>query len=104
MVIVMIMVLVWGILAITSGIGVLSRRQWARILALVVSGISAAAGLSVLIDAFGVLNAGPGIGQARGSGLMGFLLINFFLAAILIGYCVWCYLVLLNARNSSEFR
>ncbi len=33
---------------------------------------------------------------------MGFL-INLLIAAILIAYCVWSYVVLLNGRNGSEF-
>jgi hypothetical protein len=102
MVIATLLLLLWGTLALISGIGVLNRRQWARIMVLVLSGIGAAAGLLFLVGAFGALGAGVDAAGNRGPGFMGFL-INLFLAAILIGYCVWSYVVLLNGRNGAEF-
>jgi hypothetical protein len=101
MVIATMLLLLWGTLALISGIGVLNRRQWARIMVLVLSGIGAAAGLLFLVGAFGALSAVDAVGN-RGAGFMGFM-INLLIAAILIGYCVWSYVVLLNGRNGAEF-
>ena len=97
------LILLWGTLTLVSGIGVLNRRQWARVMVLVLSGIGAAVGLLYLFLAFGSLSAGVDAAGNRGANVMGFLFF-LLLAAILIGYCVWSYVVLLNARYGSEFR
>ncbi len=49
------LLLLWGALALISGIGILNRRQWVRIMVLVLSGIGAAVGLLFLVGAFGAL-------------------------------------------------
>jgi hypothetical protein len=102
-VIMTLVVLLWGALMISSGVGVLNRRSWARVMVLVLTGIGAAFGLLCLIAAFGALSVGANVQGAGGAGFMGFL-IYFLIAAILIGYCVLSYIVLLNSRNASEFR
>lgn len=101
MVIVTLIILAWGAMAISAGVGILNRRNWARITMLVVGALGAVAGLIFLLGAIGSLS-GPDIPGAGGARMMGFL-INFLIAAILIGYCVWAYVVLLNSRNAAEF-
>lgn len=96
------LILLWGTLALVSGVGVLNRRQWARIMVLILSGIGAAAGLLFLVGAIGILGAGPNVPGDHGALLMG-VFVYLLLAAVLIGYCVWSYVVLLNSRNGAEF-
>lgn len=93
------MVVLWGILAVTSGIGVLNRKQWARILLLILSALGAAVGMLIILGAVNELNAGANNPET----MMG-VFIWFALAAALIGFAIWAYVVLLSSRNSSEFR
>ncbi len=94
-------VLLWGALAITSGIGVLNRHNWGRVMTLILSGIAAAVGVFCLIGAVGVLAVG---GNGQGAPDDVFLsMIYVFLAALLISYCIMAYVVLLNSRNRLEF-
>lgn len=94
------LVVLWGILAITSGIGVLNRKQWARILILILSGIGAATGLLIIVGAISAINGGANNNPET---IMG-IFIYFAVATVLIAYCIWAYVVLLSSRNSSEFR
>jgi hypothetical protein len=72
---------------ILAGVGVVKRRQWGRILTLVMGAIL---GLLGLINLFAGLRAGVNFGSLIGS-------------LILVGYAVLAYVVLLNSQNAAEF-
>jgi hypothetical protein len=100
--VVTILILLWGALAMVAGIGVINRKQWGRILNLIVTGIGAAAGLLSLVGAIVALSAAADAGPGRGPVMMGSML-NFLVAFVLIGYCIQSYIVLLGSRGASEF-
>ncbi len=75
-----------GGLYIFAGMGVLHRKQYGRIITLI---LGALAGLSAIM-------ALTGIGRNPAGSIMQ-LLING-------GYCVFVYVVLLNSQNAAEFR
>lgn len=77
---------VFALPLILAGVGVVKRRQWGRILTLVMGAIL---GLLGLISLFFSLKGGVG------AGIVGDL--------ILVGYGVLAYVVLLNAKNAAEF-
>ena len=81
-----VVILVWGAAAITDGVGVLKRRSWGRLLALVLAGVSAVLALIYLVLAF------------MGGGAMAF--IN---AALFVGYAVWVFIVMTKPSVVREF-
>jgi hypothetical protein len=107
--VVIIAIIAWGTGAIIAGIGVVNRRQWGRILTLVLGGFSALVGLLYLIAAIQVLatpmpppafGGPPGAGGAKAVTF----LVTLLLALVFIGYTIWTYIVLLNSRYAAEFR
>ncbi|MCI0376118.1 MAG: hypothetical protein L0215_00785 [Gemmataceae bacterium] len=95
-------VLVWGSLAITASIGVLNRSSWGRIMTLIVAGFGGGASILFLIGSFVALSrpVPMGFGNPR---VLDFF-INFLIFALLLTYCVWAFVALLNRRNAEEFR
>lgn len=81
-----IIIILIAALYIIAGIGVLNRKNYGRIITLILG----------VLAGVGALLAIPGLGQAPGSALMQILLNG--------GYCVLVFVVLLNARNAAEFR
>jgi hypothetical protein len=75
-----------AVLQILAGVGVLNRRQWGRIITLVLGAI---AGIFALLSLLS-------IGANPLNALLGVLIYG--------GYCVFVYIVLLNAQNAAEFR
>jgi hypothetical protein len=76
----------WGIMAIPyiiTGVGVLKRRQWGRIMAFIMGGFAAIGGL---------IN------------LLGMNIVSILLALVLIGYCVASYVILFNHKFAAEFK
>ncbi|MCI0637770.1 MAG: hypothetical protein L0Y72_28480 [Gemmataceae bacterium] len=102
MIIFTLIVLVWGSMAITASVGVLNRSNWGRIMTLIVSGFGGVASILFLIGAFVELSrpAAFGMGNPR---VLGFF-INFLIFALLLTYCIWAFVALLNRRNAEEFR
>jgi drug/metabolite transporter (DMT)-like permease len=80
----------------------MNRRNWARILTLILGGFGAIAGLIFLFIA-GALWFVPTPGPDAGIMILAYLL-YLFLGLLFTGYCLWTYLILLNARYSAEFR
>lgn len=74
-------VVLWGVLAIVAGVGVIKRQQWGRILTLIL------AGLAAVIAVLSLLNGVRGI---VGLALYG-------------GYATTCFVTLLNRDNAAEF-
>jgi hypothetical protein len=72
--------LLLGIPSIVAGIGVLNRRQWGRILTLVLGALS---GLSALVNLGGL---------------------HVTQALVPAAYCAFVYIILLNQRYAAEFR
>jgi hypothetical protein len=99
--VILLFILLWGIGAIVAGVGVINRRQWGRVLALVLGGIAAVAGLLSLFAAVMVM-ATPALGPFDDIRVMIFM-IYLLLAMVFLGYCIWTYVVLLNSRYSAEF-
>jgi hypothetical protein len=101
--IIVLLVFLWGALAIAGGVGVLSRKQSGRVLILLVSGVSAAVGILCLVLSFAALSDRGNMAAGEEEAAMGFL-VFVVLAIVLITYCIWSYVVLLNGQNASEFR
>jgi hypothetical protein len=95
-------ILFWGVGAIASGIGMLNRRRWARVLTLILGGFGAVAGLILLFVAAAVCFA-PAFGPQAGFMIVIYLL-YLFLGLLFLGYCLWTYLILLSSRYAVEFR
>jgi len=70
--------LILSIPTIVAGVGVLKRRQWGRVLTLILGGLSGLIGLSLLI-------------RMQAGGLLQ------------LAYCVFVYVVLLNSKYAAEF-
>jgi hypothetical protein len=81
-----VLTLLWGGLAIAGGVGLIKRRNWGRILTLVLGGIA------------GVLAILSLIGTFQGGGVAS--LVNVLIYA---GYAVFAFVVLLNPQNAREF-
>jgi len=94
-----------GLSALASGIGLLSRRAWARVLTLIVAGFAALGGLIFLFFAVAAWFA-PNMamdGPERGILILGSLILLFG-GLIFLGYCLWAYLVLPRSVYGQEFR
>jgi hypothetical protein len=92
---------VWGLAAIVTGIGIVSRGRWARILAMILGGMAAGGGLFFLFAAVAALTS-PDNGGPMGDRLVGFA-VCVLIGLILIGDCVWSFVILLNGRYAAEF-
>jgi hypothetical protein len=95
-------ILFWGVGAVSAGIGLLNRRNWARVLTLILGGFGAIAGLFFLFLA-GAMFFVPRFGPGANMLIVGYL-IYLFLGLLFVGYGLWIYLVLLSSRYSVEFR
>jgi hypothetical protein len=78
--------LLWGAAAIPSGIGLIKRRNWGRILSLILAVVAGLMGLASVAPVF----MGGGFGTIFG-------------ALLYAGYTAWVFLVLLRARVRREF-
>src|SRR5262249_4976517 len=78
--------LLWGAAAIPSGIGLIKRRNWGRILSLILAGVAGVMGLASVAPVF----MGGGFGTVFG-------------AVLYAGYTTWVFLVLLRAQVRREF-
>lgn len=98
----------WGFTLVVSGVGVLRRREWARIMVLVLSVLGAEAGLYFLwsirhFDAFGGAAFGIHVGPDNPGARSQIFMINLVVPLALIGHCIWSFVVLLHRRNEAEF-
>jgi len=78
--------MLWGAGAITDGIGVLNRRSWGRLLALVLAGVSAVLGVVYLV-----------------LGFMGGDASSFGFAVLFIAYAAWVFIVMTKPSVVREF-
>jgi hypothetical protein len=78
--------LLWGAGAIAGGVGLIGRRNWGKILTLVLAGVAGVLAILSLIQTF------------QGGGAMGLLNV-----VIYVGYAVFAFVVLLNPQISREF-
>jgi hypothetical protein len=95
----------WGGSALASGIGLIGRRAWARVLTLIVAGFAAVGGLIFLffsVAAWFTPNMAMD-GPERGFLILGSLILLFG-GLIFLGYCLWAYLVLPRSVYGQEFR
>jgi hypothetical protein len=95
----------WGGSALASGIGLIGRRAWARVLTLILAGLAALGGLIFLFFSVAAWFA-PNMameGPERGI-LIVVSLILLFAGLIFLAYCLWAYLVLLRSVYGDEFR
>jgi hypothetical protein len=93
--------LLWGVGGLVAGTGILSRRRWARTLAMLLNSVAALAGVAFLIGAgvvcFGASIHGPEVG------VIVVYLFYLGLGLFFLGYAVWSFMVLLSSRYSVEF-
>jgi hypothetical protein len=93
-----ILFIIFGVLYLVGGIGVLQRRNWGRIMSLVMAGFSALFGIIYLIGIVGTL-AQPGPPDSKVLGI----LIGLLLAGMFFTHCVMSFVVLLSSQNAAEF-
>jgi hypothetical protein len=98
MVVLSILVLVIGTLDLIGGIGVLQRRNWGRIMTLVMAGFSGLIGLFFLVVVvIGLAAPGPAENKVV------VVLVYLLGAAILFVHCIMSFVVLLSSQNAREF-
>lgn len=97
-IIVAFLILVVAVLEILAGVGVLNRKNWARIMTLVLGGLSALLGL---LHIFGVVGA---MNNPFPEDRAGAVLVNLLLIFLYIGYTVLVYVILLNPAYADEFQ
>lgn len=97
-VIVALLILVLAVLLIVGGIGVLNRRNWGRILTLVLGGLSAVVAVFWILVAVSTLN-----NNAMPDDRAGPILVSLILVFLHIGYAVLVFVVLLNSVYAEEF-
>jgi hypothetical protein len=101
--IICVLTMLWGVAAVASGIGVIGRRNWARVLTLILGGFGAGGGLLFLFVAVAAWFAPDKGGPERGMLIIGILML-LFAGLGLVAYCFWVYVVLLSSRCAAEFR
>lgn len=92
------LILVLAVLLIVGGIGVLNRRNWARILTLVLGGLSAVGAIFWILGAISSVN-----NNAMPDDRAGAILVSLVLVFLHIGYTVLVFVVLLNSMYAEEF-
>jgi hypothetical protein len=90
-------VLLMGVAYIISGIGILNRRNWARVLTLVLAGFTAVGALWNLIQLIQL------VGGADVPGRAGQIMGQLVSVCLQIGYVVMAFTILLNSRYAEEF-
>jgi hypothetical protein len=98
--IIILFILIWSIGAIIAGVGVISRRQWGRVLTLILGGIAMVKTLSAIVLC--VLFLSSVRGPVDDDSFLGFMLLAM-LGLMYLGYGIWTYVVLLNSRYGAEF-
>lgn len=91
------LIIVVAVLHILGGVGVLNRRNWARILTLVLGGLSAVFALFGVFGVVGALN-NPVADDRAGAVLVSLVSVFFH-----VGYAVLVYVILLNPGYAEEF-
>lgn len=110
LIVVALLILIFGALYLAGGIGVVQRRNWGRIMTLVMAGFSGLFGILTIIGVISNLlqptpppQFGPGFQQGFQSGRIMSVLIGVVMMIVLFTHCIMSYVVLLNSRNASEF-
>ena len=93
--------LIWSVGAIIAGVGVINRRQWGRVLTLILGGIAMVKTLSAIVLGVLFMSSLRG-GPLDEDSLLGFMLLAM-LGLMYLGYGIWTYVVLLNSRYGAEF-
>jgi hypothetical protein len=93
--------LIWSIGAIIAGVGVINRRQWGRVLTLILGGIAVVKGLLAIALAVVLMSSMPR-GAFDDDRILGFMVLAL-ISFLYIGYGIWTYVVLLNSQYSAEF-
>lgn len=92
------LILLLGAVFIVTGVGVIRRKPWARIVSFVFAGLFTVAGMFILVTIV-LLLATPGPAEGW---LVG-LLLNLLAAGLCVGYAVFVFMALLNLDNAREF-
>ncbi len=98
--------ILWSVGILISGVGLIQRRQWGRILTLVLAVIGALAGIYFVISCVISLRQGPPqqfAGDARGGYVLG-VVIMLLVGLMMIVHCILSYSLLLTSRVSEEFQ
>jgi hypothetical protein len=96
--IVAVIVLLFGVGYVISGIGLLNRKGWARMLTLVLAGFTALGALINLIQLIQLVVGGDFPGKP------GQIMVQLLFVCLEIGYVVMAFAILLNNRYAAEFR
>jgi hypothetical protein len=91
-------VLLLGVGQIMGGVGILRRRQWGRILILVIGGFYILFALNAVWSIIQLLGLPAFVPKTMP------LLTQLLFLIVEVGYVISAYLVLLNRRNASQFR
>jgi hypothetical protein len=108
LIVVALLILVFGALYLAGGIGVIQRRNWGRIMTLVMAAFSGLGGILMIVSIIGNLmqptvQLPPGMQQnIQSSRIMG-VLIGALAMLVLFTHCIMSYVVLLSSDNASEF-
>ncbi len=98
MIVISILVLVLGVLYLVGGIGVLQRRNWGRIMTLIMAGFSALLGIFCILVMISMLvQPGPPEGKVIGALMVIVGVIVYFT------HCIMSFVVLLSSQNAREF-
>jgi hypothetical protein len=107
-------ILVLGALYLAGGIGCLQRRQWGRIMTLIMAGFSGLLGVLQIINVIVtiaqtsraapiVMGGPPGFQEGFQAGQVVGIIIGILLVLVLFTHCIMSFVVLLNAANAAEF-
>lgn len=104
-IVVCVAIILWGVGAVLGGIGVMGRKQWGRILTLVLGGFAAL--VALLFIWFGVVAlpepTPPGGIPPAVPPPLGPAVLSFFVGLVFLGYTILAYLILLNPSHGAEF-
>jgi len=111
LIVIALLILIFGALYLAGGIGVVQRRNWGRIMTLVMAAFSGLGGILMIINIIVQLAqpapppqfGPPGFQQGFQSGRIIGILVGAVFMIILFTHCIMSYVVLLNSRNASEF-
>lgn len=113
-IVVAILILIFGALYLVGGIGVIQRRNWGKIMTLVMAGFSGLGGILCIIAVINILFMGPAVvggppgfqanvqQNVQQAKVMGVVIYTLAMI-VLFTHCIMSYVVLLNSRNAAEF-
>lgn len=94
----------WAVGVLVAGIGLVMRRAWGRVLALVLAAFAGLGGVGTIVEGIYDFTQTPNIpGFDHGFFVMGFFF-GMVIGLLLVIYSIWAFIVLLSSRVTEEFR